>query len=73
MKPPRLLLFHPLRNKETIKQKQYKKKRAVPLIIPLKKRFAVAFAARSSPFLPAGVPSAWCIQQPPARCYINPG
>jgi hypothetical protein len=56
-------------NKQNQKQKQKKsktgRKSSFPLIqLSKKKRVAVAFAASSSPFLPAGVPSAWCSQRP---------
>jgi hypothetical protein len=50
------------------KRKQIKRKikeAPLSLILPSKKkRVAVALAASSSPFMRAGVPSAWCIQRP---------
>jgi hypothetical protein len=45
------------------KEKQDKTKDTLPLILLTKKRVAVALDA-SSPFLRAGVPSAWCSQRP---------
>jgi hypothetical protein len=53
-------------NKQKQKQKKSKtgRKSSFPLIqLSKKKRVAVAFAASSSPFLLADVPSAWCSQR----------
>jgi hypothetical protein len=66
-RPPKVLLLpiqHP--DKKKTNRKQDKKKRpSLHFILPSKKkRVADALAASSSPFVPAGVPSAWCSQRP---------